>query len=139
MDLYQLIYISRATKPFNHEELEELVGRASNNNKHKEITGNLIYNSGVFMQLLEGDKETISNLYEHICEDERHTKVKQIYFESCNYRLFSKWSMRLIDLEVEHNKNLSRIRELLISIDESGKVGNMAAPVVILKEFANLV
>ena len=138
MELYQLIYISRATQAFNHHELEALVDQSNNDNQKKDITGNLVYNGGVFLQLLEGDKNEIRALYEKIATDSRHTKVKEIYFSPAKYRLFKKWNMRLVDLEVEASKDLSGIRDILKNVDDRGKVNNIAAPVVILKEFSRL-
>ncbi len=90
------------------------------------------------MQLLEGDKEIITNLYETISHDKRHTKVKKIYFEPTSFRLFSRWNMNLVDLEVEKNTDLSKIRDIVRSIDDNGKVGGISAPVVILQEFRKM-
>ena len=138
MNLYHLMYISRASKPMTHHELEALVNKSSDNNKHKDITGNLVYNAGVFLQLLEGDEQEIRSLYELIAKDERHSKVKEIYFKPAKFRLFRKWNMRLVDLDVEESKDLRRIRDILRNMDEQGKVNNIAVPVLILKEFSQL-
>ena len=117
---------------------EAIVNKSNDNNKHKDITGNLVYNGGVFLQLLEGDKEQIKALYDIIAQDERHTKVNLIYFEPAQYRLFKKWNMRLVDLEVEQSKDLRGIRDILKNMDARGKVNNIAVPVLILKEFSQL-
>ncbi|MDM7861090.1 BLUF domain-containing protein [Alteromonas sp. ASW11-36] len=75
----QLIYISRATKPFDNNELAELAAISSAANKQRNVTGCLTYNEGVFLQLLEGEDSVVDSLYAHIAADPRHTKSRIVY------------------------------------------------------------
>lgn len=120
--LMQLMYISRAVKPFTQQELEELVAKANSNNRHIDVTGSLVYNAGVFLQVLEGDKNQLLELYDTIKDDPRHHKVKKIYFEKADRRLFSKWFMHLANIEASDSKDLTPIRDLLAAVDDEGKV-----------------
>lgn len=138
MNLYQLMYVSRAVEPFSEDALTKLVEQANENNRHQNITGNLLYNGGVFLQLLEGDADDIRKLYDHIAKDPRHHKVTEIYFEPATFRLCTRWSMRLINLEADARKDLSGIRDILERSDDSGRIEGIAVPVVILQEFSLL-
>lgn len=138
MAVMQLMYISRATEPFTEQQLQALVEQANNNNRHHDITGSLVYNGGVFLQVLEGGREEVMSLYNHIKEDPRHHKIKTIYFEPAKNRLFSKWFMRLAKLETTESKDLSSIKEILDAADDEGKVNGISVTTTVLKEFANL-
>ncbi|MUH73597.1 BLUF domain-containing protein [Psychrosphaera haliotis] len=138
MSLYQLVYISRATQPFSNEELTDLLVNAKNNNSSQDITGNLIYNGGMFLQVLEGDKKSVQALYDKIALDSRHTKVRNIYFEPAEYRLFSRWSMNMVNLECDKPKNIQTIKDIIDAIDEDKLVDGMSPPVKLLKEFSTI-
>ena len=135
--LMQLMYISRAKKHFTKEELEELVAKANSNNRHIDVTGSLVYNDGVFLQVLEGEQKKLLDLYNIIKEDERHHKVTKIYFEPAETRLFSKWFMHLASLEKSDSKDLTMIKNMMANIDD-GKINGIAAPTAVLKAFSSL-
>ena len=138
MNLYQLVYISRATEAFSDEKLSQLLTKAKSNNTNLDVTGNLIYNGGVFLQVLEGDMKVILNLYKKIQLDDRHHKVKKVYFEPANFRLFSRWSMNMMNLDCEKPKNLQIIKDILDAIDEDKLVDGMSPPIRLLKEFSKI-
>lgn len=135
--LMQLMYISRAKEHFTIEELEELVAKANSNNRHIDVTGSLVYNDGVFLQVLEGEQKKLLDLYNIIKEDERHHKVTKIYFEPAETRLFSKWFMHLASLEKSDSKDLTMIKNMMANIDD-GKINGIAAPTAVLKAFSSL-
>lgn len=138
MNLYQLVYISRATEAFSDEKLSQLLTKAKSNNTNLDVTGNLIYNGGVFLQVLEGDMKVILSLYKKIQLDDRHHKVKKVYFEPASFRLFSRWSMNMMNLDCEKPKNLQIIKDILDAIDEDKLVDGMSPPIRLLKEFSKI-
>jgi hypothetical protein len=77
------------------------------NNKINSVTGVLIYNGGVFLQLLEGRNEDILALYSKILIDKRHSKIKKIYEGYSNSRIFNDWTMAHKNI----NEYASDIRE----------------------------
>jgi len=92
MDI-QLIYASEATQKFSDEELDDLLALSSSFNASKNITGMLLYGSGKFMQVLEGEAREIDALVKKISADGRHTKVNILVRTPISQRNFSTWSM----------------------------------------------
>lgn len=70
------VYISKATEPFTSDSLKELTEIASNNNKKLNVTGCMLYASGYFLQLLEGNSKSVDTLYHKIEKDSRHKGTK---------------------------------------------------------------
>lgn len=137
MSLHQLVYISKATEIFDQDGLFKILDAAKENNSHQNITGSLLYDGGRFIQILEGEKEAITELYEKISEDERHTNVKLLYLEEASIRLFPNWSMNMVNLNVDKPKNLSELKEILEQIDEVKKVGSTPIVIKLFKAFQN--
>ncbi|MDX1452285.1 MAG: BLUF domain-containing protein [Oleiphilaceae bacterium] len=138
MSLYQLVYVSKATKAFSSAELIDLLEVAKRNNSHVDITGNLIFNGGRFLQVLEGDQDKVKRLFDEIAQDPRHESVKLIYFEPAERRAFSRWSMNMINLDSDSPKNLSKLREITEAAARGEKVDHLPAPVRLLQEFQRL-
>ena len=63
---YQLIYSSQATVPMSVAELEEILVDARAGNEKRNITGALVYIDGIFLQVLEGERETVLSLMRSI-------------------------------------------------------------------------
>ena len=88
-----VIYISRPTH-FDHLVLENILTKSRSNNPAVGITGNLIYHSDLFLQLLEGPHLAVHELYETILADNRHNDIVKLRDESFNRRLFASWAMK---------------------------------------------
>jgi hypothetical protein len=91
--MFYLIYVSSAVKLMNDDELFNLLEQCRKKNITLGITGMLLYKSGSFMQMLEGDKEIVLELYNTISEDERHKDVSKIISGDIKQRNFKDWSM----------------------------------------------
>jgi hypothetical protein len=137
MSLHQLVYISKATKIFDSNSLFKILEAAKNNNSHQDITGSLLYDGGRFIQILEGEKDTITSLYEKISKDPRHSNVKILYLEEASIRLFPNWSMSTLNLQVDKPKNLSELKKILGQIDEKKKLGSTPLVIKLFKAFQN--
>lgn len=97
--MFRIVYLSSATKEFAKDELLALLGKARDNNSQLGITGMLLYKDGNFMQLLEGEKSVVLNLYTRISRDPRHRGLIVVVEEAVNERLFSQWSMGFRNLK----------------------------------------
>jgi hypothetical protein len=97
-DLMHCIYASAAVHDFSAAELTELLEVARNNNDRLGVTGLLLYVEGNFFQVLEGEPRAVSQIYESIGRDQRHTHVTQIISESISRRVFTEWSMGFLSL-----------------------------------------
>lgn len=91
--MYTLTYESVATKKLKTVEMEELLENARANNERDDITGCLIYYKGGFVQLLEGRKKNITELYDKIKKDPRHTNVTLFSDDEISKRTFPNWGM----------------------------------------------
>jgi len=95
MNLCRLIYLSEATATPTPIELDALVGSSHAKNESLGISGLLLYSSGNFMQVLEGDEMLLDTLYTKIEQDPRHTNVRRLLYKSVQRRLFPDWGMNL--------------------------------------------
>ena len=100
--MFYLIYISSATKLFEDAELHALLNKCRENNERDQITGMMLYKSGNFMQMLEGEEGNILSLFEKIKEDPRHKNIIKILSGSSPERSFSDWSMGFYNMDKEH-------------------------------------
>ena len=73
--MFYLIYVSSATKLMDDDDLLALQRQASEYNNKTSVTGMLLYQDGTFMQMLEGEKKTVLNLYDKIQTDARHKGI----------------------------------------------------------------
>jgi len=98
-DLYQLIYISQARRPMAHDELMVIQGEAIARNSEVGVTGVLLYGGGKFMQLLEGPREVLAELFGRIALDMRHERTRLLHHGPTQTRLAPSWSMGLANAD----------------------------------------
>ncbi|MCP4911762.1 MAG: BLUF domain-containing protein [Oligoflexia bacterium] len=97
--MYQLVYLSFASKSFLADDpesgVDSILQVARVKNKDLGITGMLLFNGVVFIQMLEGDKEEVEKLYAKIEEDPRHSKAKVLIRQNSKFgeRYFEDWTM----------------------------------------------
>jgi hypothetical protein len=109
--MYHLIYTSYATEQFDEVKLIDLLQQARENNRTLDITGMLLYVNGKFMQVLEGKRQTVIDLYTHISNDTRHKRVTVLLEGESPDRIFDRWSMGFKNLNDEDFKNLSGFQD----------------------------
>jgi len=98
---YQLIYSSQATKPLSMEDLERILVDARQGNEARNVTGALVYVDGAFLQLLEGEKETVLALLQSISRDSRHGAVNVLHQGEVEQPTFSNWRMAYLSVQPE--------------------------------------
>jgi hypothetical protein len=91
--LYNLVYVSAASRPFGERALLELLEQSRASNAKHGITGMLLFRDGAFMQALEGPKDEVLELFGRIEKDERHECVIVLYQGPIEARHFPDWSM----------------------------------------------
>ena len=97
--MYFLIYVSIATKCYSGAELVDFLNEWRENNEKLSLTGMLLYKDGKFMQVLEGEEETVKQLSAKIDRDPRHTNVTLLLQGPTSEREFPDWSMGFHDLD----------------------------------------
>ena len=88
---HTIVYISNAVKLFKEGHLDKLFYQSVQNNTLKNITGILLYNEGTFIQILEGEEQTLNNLFMTIHTDRRHNNITKILDRRIGERLFKKY------------------------------------------------
>ena len=111
MKVYQLTYRSKAIEDITPNDVYEIVKTAKEFNSSLDITGCLIFDNGYFIQILEGKKEYVEELYFKIKKDRRHTFANVLSKGIAPKRIFENWDMaymNLTDLAVGDKKELVR-------------------------------
>ena len=94
-NLYQLAYTSTSLHDFKKEDLTLLLNKSRSANMEASLTGVLLYKSDQFLQVLEGDKSKVTELFNKIKNDTRHYDVNIIFENSILVKTFPDWSMGL--------------------------------------------
>jgi Sensors of blue-light using FAD len=96
--LVRLLYVSRAVDQDSAKAIESILETSRAHNLSNGITGVLCYGGGVFLQAIEGGREAVNRLYNHIVADSRHTDVALLHFEEITERRFGGWTMGTVNL-----------------------------------------
>lgn len=94
----ELVYQSFANSDLTYAELNNLMVTSTFNNNEYGITGCLLYHNRTFIQVLEGEQKEVSQLFEKIRKDKRHSKINLVWQAEIKERGFSGWSMSLMNL-----------------------------------------
>lgn len=93
MSLIHLIYISAARDDLDTTELDRILAAAASRNSPEQVTGMLLYASGSFLQVLEGEAAAVDALFARIRRDPRHGGIYVIERAAIAERSFPSWSM----------------------------------------------
>lgn len=107
--LYELIYRSTAKSTITDQDLKDILETARRFNKDNHITGCLLYHKGQFLQMLEGDFQTLLNLYERIKHDRRHHEFLLLHMKETSQRIYTDWTMAFKSLEHNDLGNYSAV------------------------------
>jgi hypothetical protein len=97
--LVRCLYASRAAKPLTPGLLETILEQSRANNPKAGITGLLCYRDDVFVQVLEGGRDAVCELYHTIVRDDRHKDMRLLAYEEIHERRFSNWTMGKVNIE----------------------------------------
>jgi len=104
--LVRLMYVSRASSGMDEVELSAILRRSRPANAAAGITGMLVSTGNLFIQVLEGGRTEVNQLYNRICADKRHQDIELLYFEEISERRFAGWSVGQV--------NMSRVNMALL-------------------------
>ncbi len=97
--MIRLLYASRATEGNHVAMIESILAQSRTYNPAHGITGILCYGGDIFMQVLEGSRKEVNDLYGHIVRDPRHMDVLILSYEEITERRFSGWTMGQVNLD----------------------------------------
>ena len=96
--LVRVFYVSTAVGPQTTTVTGSILKTAQAWNAEHGVTGVLCQGQGVFLQVLEGERDTVTSLYERIAADRRHTHVEMIHRENIAERRYGQWAMAHVSL-----------------------------------------
>ena len=96
--LVRLLYASRAASALMPDTIENILAVSRKENPAKGVTGLLCYSGDMFMQVLEGGREAVNQLYTRIAKDPRHQDVILLVYEEITERRFAGWTMGQVNL-----------------------------------------
>ena len=94
----RLLYVSSAVGPQTTTVTGSILQSAQAHNKANDITGVLCQGEGLFLQVLEGERDKVHRLYGRIQTDDRHRDVQLLLLEDIPARRFPQWSMAHVSL-----------------------------------------
>ena len=112
--MHMITYISdyKGDKAQIDKNLSDIITKAQQKNKALGVTGVLFYLNGQFLQIIEGEDETIKNLMAEITIDDRHTNVSILIDEKVEQRGFKDFNMDTFNLEKDTDFNRDKIEKL---------------------------
>ncbi|SMF73781.1 Sensors of blue-light using FAD [Pseudobacteriovorax antillogorgiicola] len=128
--IYNLAYYSTPRDGLNDEDIAAILKVARKYNKKNDISGILIYENNLFLQILEGEKDRVKDLFDRIRKDPRHHNIQPYVQSLASDRIFRDWSMayknlntlglhwvddllKLGDKKHQYFESLKKIREQL--------------------------
>ena len=96
--LVRCLYASRAAADASAAILDEILAQSRRNNPAKGITGMLCVSNNVFIQVLEGGRDEVCDLYNAIVRDPRHENVRLLAYDEITERRFGAWTMGQVNL-----------------------------------------
>ena len=96
--LVRLLYVSQPVGPITTTMTTLILEKSTAHNKKENITGVLCQGSGLWLQVLEGERSQVNLLYARIMSDRNHHNVELLSMEEITQRSFGQWSMALVYL-----------------------------------------
>jgi hypothetical protein len=110
-NLIHIIYTSTATSEFALTDMEPMLQSARSSNAARAVTGMLLYSTGSFFQVLEGEEATVTEMFAKIAADRRHAAVTKIIQEPIAHRAFGDWSMGYSQIDVAELESIEGFRD----------------------------
>lgn len=96
--LWQLTYVSeRIAGLADDEVIDDIVLPSILRNRQQEVSGCLWFDDANFVQVIEGKRETVGDLFERIASDYRHAHVTVLSEKPVLARSFERFHMRSIE------------------------------------------
>lgn len=130
--LIHIVYLSISKRELSEKELADFLTDIRKKNKMKKVTGLLLYNEGTFIQVIEGERESIQDLFENVINDQRHTNIVKLLEEEIVSRSFPDWSMGFKIISNKEIENIPGFSDLLKEENSSEPIPGIAEQVMIL-------
>jgi len=97
--LVRLLYCSQTAEPKREALLDDILAQSRRHNPSRGVTGLLCVAGDNFIQLLEGGRDEVCELFNDIVRDMRHERVRLLSFDEITERKFGSWSMGQVDAD----------------------------------------
>ena len=131
------VYCSRAAEGVDDAEVSRIIEWSQRRNVVRDITGVLVFGSGVFFQWIEGPPAQVENLIASLHGDSRHHDIVTLDRSvEKRVRLYPNWEMELVGADdiravlqealesAEDENNIAALRRILEHLD-SGPVDTL--------------
>jgi len=96
--LVRCLYASRPIEPLTGAFLERILEQSRKNNPALGITGLLCVSKDLFIQVIEGGRDEVCDLFNAIVRDDRHQQVRLLIYEEIAERQFGNWTMAQVNI-----------------------------------------
>ncbi len=96
--LVRCLYASRAAVPLVAPVVDSILEQSRKNNPRQGITGMLCFFDDIFVQVLEGGRDEVCELFNAIVRDDRHLNVRILTYEEISERRFGNWTMGQVNI-----------------------------------------
>lgn len=100
---YAITYVSTATSELSNSGVEELLESCKKWNNNHKITGLLLYSDGNFLQILEGEKGHVRDLFEKIKKDIRHKNLIKIFEKEISEESFDGYDSDIVSESTKYD------------------------------------
>ncbi|WP_339708718.1 BLUF domain-containing protein [uncultured Kriegella sp.] len=100
--MFELTYESQAIDKLTSVDIANILEEARSFNDGHDITGCLVFYNKKFIQILEGKRQEVQELYAKIKKDKRHGEVKLVSEDTIEERTFPKWGMAYYPISDEN-------------------------------------
>ena len=97
--MYQLIYQSVRSPGLDSDALRQLARDCSPLNRRHGITGVLLCQDDLILQVLEGPEDAVRETYHRITEDPRHQGCVVLFARRTGRRSFEDWRMGFCEVD----------------------------------------
>jgi hypothetical protein len=129
--MHLIIYTSQYVGDIDEIDkvLSDITITAKINNLESGITGLLFYHNNYFVQVIEGERDTLEGLISILENDNRHKNIERVVDEEINKRKFSDWNMDSFNLSEEDKIDPEELKKILdvyrnvLKVDAKSLVG----------------
>lgn len=107
--MYELLYCSFANEDLTANDITDILKTSHKWNSLHGITGSLLYYDNQFIQIIEGEKQEVKDLYCKIQNDIRHKNVVLLGENEKKNRFFDTWSMAFKELSLSDMDNIDKV------------------------------
>lgn len=134
---FTICYTSKSRADLTPEAINEIFSYTSKKNNANNVKGILLHSFGNFFQVLEGEEQFLTDLYENkIKKDNRHSNLYEVFNKKCIKPVFGRYSSSFEILS--NSEQLEDIKQYLdqnkASSTTSEKLSRLLKPFIILED-----